>query len=447
MRPASECVPYLNDASLPDTVALPPFTPGADEGLSTAPSPSNTAISSEIDASSAAADASRTFSSTEALSIGGSPGSSIFGAIETDLPGGSKGGASGGGGVQDGQLTTSTGGFGFGGSNGSGGSPSSSVNLPVAIAIPLIAVALILTVVGALLVRRRSRFGKTADTINGGRNTGSGGDSEGGQMMLLRYPESTNSAGLASPVPTKRDDMMEVKNVPVVFTLSKNVQDKDGNLQRDQSDLSSLNKREKELVSNLCSGTSVASSVAKHSLGTTEVQVFSTAEKPMIGLADARSADMFVKVPPPAASLTQGFESSLPRKHLVPLVVLEHAVSVPATGVSSRNMQADLTPGSTRSDGVMGTADFARWNCEEVASWLLATGLSPQIVETFTDHGIEGYKLLLLSDQALVNMGIDNFNVRALILFALERLRNPESAAPSSSRTIHANVDAPPEYS
>ncbi|KAI8840937.1 hypothetical protein BC829DRAFT_17227 [Chytridium lagenaria] len=270
MRPASDCAPYLNDASLPDTVALPPFSPAQDDSPETPLSPSNTATTSDSSVTTlGTTDASATSDiNSESLSV--TSGSSFFVTIATARTGGT-------GGSQVGGLFTTTGSVGVGGNDTTGNASSTSFNLPLAIAVPFVAVAVILAIVGALLVRRR-KFGKISETRNIERNRGNE-DYEGGPMTSPRFPGSSDLVASAAAPPSVHNDVTEIKALPAVVPISGHLERESGNRRRERSSF-----KPSGLLSNL--------DIEKHSPGITQVQIVPSVEKPMIGIAETRHADV-----------------------------------------------------------------------------------------------------------------------------------------------------------
>ncbi|KAI8852459.1 hypothetical protein BC829DRAFT_64350 [Chytridium lagenaria] len=78
-------------------------------------------------------------------------------------------------------------------------------------------------------------------------------------------------------------------------------------------------------------------------------------------------------------------------------------------------------------------SDVSQWTIGDVAEWLVGAGLG-QLVGPFQEHCIDGDKFLMLSEEGLLGMGILNADMRAVVLFAVSRVRGD-------------GREEPPEYS
>ncbi|KAJ3217539.1 hypothetical protein HDU67_007790 [Dinochytrium kinnereticum] len=98
---------------------------------------------------------------------------------------------------------------------------------------------------------------------------------------------------------------------------------------------------------------------------------------------------------------------------------------------------------------------IAGWGVEEVCEWLKGVGLGEAVVEGLRAHNVNGYRLLLVSDQMLLEMGIRQPSVRSFIIMAVQELRGdvPAAVAPIGVGASVSGVggvsdgDAPPQYS
>ncbi|KAI8853609.1 hypothetical protein BC829DRAFT_429774 [Chytridium lagenaria] len=91
------------------------------------------------------------------------------------------------------------------------------------------------------------------------------------------------------------------------------------------------------------------------------------------------------------------------------------------------------------------------WSRKEVISWLAKCGFRPAVIEVFGAHEITGALLMEVTEERLMDMGIIEHNSRALIEFAIQRLRyskaNGRSANMTSELPVAVNQDGLPEYS
>ncbi|KAI8840945.1 hypothetical protein BC829DRAFT_402919 [Chytridium lagenaria] len=134
--------------------------------------------------------------------------------------------------------------------------------------------------------------------------------------------------------------------------------------------------------------------------------------------------------------------------------------SAPTVGRSSTLM--GKSNGSVASVGRSGTVatsiehdsmarDPEDWSRKEVISWLAKCGFRPAVIEVFEAHEITGALLMELTEDRLIDMGIIDYNSRALIEFALQRLRyskgNGRFANMTSEFPVAVNQEVLPEYS
>ncbi|KAJ3213882.1 hypothetical protein HDU67_002336 [Dinochytrium kinnereticum] len=89
----------------------------------------------------------------------------------------------------------------------------------------------------------------------------------------------------------------------------------------------------------------------------------------------------------------------------------------------------------------LGISSVAGWQKEDVIAWLLASGISPLIIDVFEDHDVSGYMLLLLTDQKLIEMGVGSSTARNVILHAIDDLRGRENGSK------RPRSELPPQYS
>ncbi|KAJ3108821.1 hypothetical protein HDU97_010093 [Phlyctochytrium planicorne] len=65
----------------------------------------------------------------------------------------------------------------------------------------------------------------------------------------------------------------------------------------------------------------------------------------------------------------------------------------------------------------------SQWTTDQVKTWLLEAGVSENIVDIMTENNVDGYRLLLISDRMLMEIGIGSATARNLMLYAVARLR------------------------
>ncbi|KAJ3093870.1 hypothetical protein HDU97_008892 [Phlyctochytrium planicorne] len=103
-----------------------------------------------------------------------------------------------------------------------------------------------------------------------------------------------------------------------------------------------------------------------------------------------------------------------------------------------------------------GLSDVSQWDVEQVRAWLVDAGVSQNIVDIMKANNVNGYSLLLISDQSLRDIGIGSATARNLMLYAVSQLRDGGSTS-TSAGTVGSHAvevvervtatDAPPEYS
>ncbi|KAJ3100562.1 hypothetical protein HDU97_002143 [Phlyctochytrium planicorne] len=72
-------------------------------------------------------------------------------------------------------------------------------------------------------------------------------------------------------------------------------------------------------------------------------------------------------------------------------------------------------------------ADVASWTPDQVSDWLESMDVSPRVASILKGNAVTGYQLLLVTDEKLVQLGIDHERSRQIILVGLERLRGGNS--------------------
>ncbi|KAJ3100553.1 hypothetical protein HDU97_002134 [Phlyctochytrium planicorne] len=87
--------------------------------------------------------------------------------------------------------------------------------------------------------------------------------------------------------------------------------------------------------------------------------------------------------------------------------------------------------------------DASTWSPSQVAQWLESVDVSPRLAAILKENGVTGYQLLLLTDERLVEMGVELQLSRRIVMEAVETLR----AGNAGARGHSAPPVAPPQYS
>ncbi|KAJ3100563.1 hypothetical protein HDU97_002144 [Phlyctochytrium planicorne] len=88
-------------------------------------------------------------------------------------------------------------------------------------------------------------------------------------------------------------------------------------------------------------------------------------------------------------------------------------------------------------------ADASKWTIEQVYEWLMSMDVGSRLADILKVNEVTGYHLLVITDEKLVQMGIDHEFSRQIILGVVDRLRGGNSLNASADN----NAMAPPEYS
>ncbi|KAJ3108042.1 hypothetical protein HDU96_007694 [Phlyctochytrium bullatum] len=160
---------------------------------------------------------------------------------------------------------------------------------------------------------------------------------------------------------------------------------------------------------------------------------------------------------------TQVGASSVGGSSSVPADGVVRLSFTPAADQKNPNVYAEgigaqaLAGGIDRHESLSGTAGPARmaqvagWTTQEVEQQLHGVGVASHVVDLFRDHQVNGYKLLLLTDEKLFQMGVDNPSSRSMIMFAVDELRSGSGAAATSGAAQAPtpqppSTEKPPEY-
>ncbi|KAJ3104829.1 hypothetical protein HDU97_008799 [Phlyctochytrium planicorne] len=137
-----------------------------------------------------------------------------------------------------------------------------------------------------------------------------------------------------------------------------------------------------------------------------------------------------------------------PRKGKVGMTVSTHASELePAVARRGRldwirNSEMAMSP-----EAANRMTEIAGWTCFQVQEALVASGVDSDSVRILTNNGVNGYLLLLLSDEKLKSMGIEPLSARNSILLAINQITG-QFVAPNSVRSsaVPATPDALPRY-
>jgi hypothetical protein len=96
------------------------------------------------------------------------------------------------------------------------------------------------------------------------------------------------------------------------------------------------------------------------------------------------------------------------------------AMAIPAVGVAfyaaRRFWTRSATTPAPSAALPLPTSDPMEWTAGEVRAWLQANGVSADVIEAFAREDVDGATLPVLSDQALIDMGITKLGHRARVL-------------------------------
>ncbi|KAJ3110216.1 hypothetical protein HDU96_006825 [Phlyctochytrium bullatum] len=104
-------------------------------------------------------------------------------------------------------------------------------------------------------------------------------------------------------------------------------------------------------------------------------------------------------------------------------------VSIAGKREPSIQEPASAAPSSTPTPVVSGTPDtgyanfIARWTPSQVRDRLVSMGIGPMLAALLEGNGVTGYQLLTMTDDGLGALGVSDENARALMLFAVRRMK------------------------
>ncbi|KAJ3219497.1 hypothetical protein HDU67_000910 [Dinochytrium kinnereticum] len=113
--------------------------------------------------------------------------------------------------------------------------------------------------------------------------------------------------------------------------------------------------------------------------------------------------------------------------------VMDSVVFEPEVRAVPRSVEEPTSESSEESQAARDLSDLARWSPSEVEQFLLLAGVGSHLVEILKGNGIDGYQLLLLNEQRLLDGGVELSTARSLILHVVDELRS--GRLPSTSRS------------
>ncbi|KAJ3100557.1 hypothetical protein HDU97_002138 [Phlyctochytrium planicorne] len=95
------------------------------------------------------------------------------------------------------------------------------------------------------------------------------------------------------------------------------------------------------------------------------------------------------------------------------------------------------------------TATFkeaSTWTPSQVAYWLESVDVSSRLATMLKEHGVTGYQLILMTEERLLEMGIELSLSRRMVMEAVEMLRVGSSRSASAAGNDVVASAAPPQY-
>ncbi|KAJ3100565.1 hypothetical protein HDU97_002146 [Phlyctochytrium planicorne] len=87
--------------------------------------------------------------------------------------------------------------------------------------------------------------------------------------------------------------------------------------------------------------------------------------------------------------------------------------------------------------------EASKWTTQQVHQWLISMDVSSRLADILRANGVTGYHLLVITDEQLVQMGIDQLFSRQIVLGVVEQLRG---GGGGSSGAMSSDAAAPPQY-
>ncbi|KAJ3112681.1 hypothetical protein HDU96_004311 [Phlyctochytrium bullatum] len=95
-------------------------------------------------------------------------------------------------------------------------------------------------------------------------------------------------------------------------------------------------------------------------------------------------------------------------------------------------------PKPAPSASLSATLDVATWSAEKLAQWFLTAGFAQELVETLRVHKMNGYMLMHLTDEMLLNMGIRSPAARSMLYLAARQIRASYAATTREEEATEA---------
>ncbi|KAJ3100558.1 hypothetical protein HDU97_002139 [Phlyctochytrium planicorne] len=96
---------------------------------------------------------------------------------------------------------------------------------------------------------------------------------------------------------------------------------------------------------------------------------------------------------------------------------------------------------------VASISEASSWTPDQVSQWLESVDVSPRLAVILKEHGVTGYQLLVMTEERMLEMGIELPLSRRMVMEAVEMLRAGSSGAGASNSGAERSAPAaPPQY-
>ncbi|KAJ3100555.1 hypothetical protein HDU97_002136 [Phlyctochytrium planicorne] len=143
--------------------------------------------------------------------------------------------------------------------------------------------------------------------------------------------------------------------------------------------------------------------------------------------------------PPRFASPGQAF---IPQQHQQ----LQQQRHSPPPSKSSYNPNSQYLPTPSSHRHTASIEEASTWSPSQVAQWLESVDVSPRLAVILKENGVTGYHLLVMTEERLLEMGIELPLSRRMIMEAVEMLRVGNGGSGSGARDDVVVPAAPPQY-
>ncbi|KAJ3100561.1 hypothetical protein HDU97_002142 [Phlyctochytrium planicorne] len=135
----------------------------------------------------------------------------------------------------------------------------------------------------------------------------------------------------------------------------------------------------------------------------------------------------------------------LPKQDHLPEAYLSNIKDIRRPSISKSTYNPSLPREPTQSNhDSFNVAGASLWSPEQVSRWLESVDVSPRLAVILKEHGVTGYQLLLMTEERLVEMGIELAFSRKLVMEAVDLLR--ARAGGAGEETVAVVGAAPPQY-